>query len=48
MARYAAFLRAINVGTGRYIHRPCNAKFWDAQRTRNRLAEPTPVIRSAS
>ncbi|RME22001.1 MAG: dihydropyrimidinase [Deltaproteobacteria bacterium] len=32
-------------GTGRYIDRPCNADFWEAQRVRNRLAAPTPVER---
>ena len=32
-------------GRGKYVDRPCWATFWDAQKTRNRLAEPTPVQR---
>jgi dihydropyrimidinase len=32
-------------GRGVYVDRPCWAPFWDAQKTRNRLAEPTPVQR---
>ena len=32
-------------GTGRYVNRPCFAPYWDAQLTRNKLAEPTAVTR---
>jgi dihydropyrimidinase len=32
-------------GRGVYVDRPCWAPFWDAQKTRNQLAEPTPVER---
>ncbi|MEX1363412.1 MAG: dihydropyrimidinase [Nannocystaceae bacterium] len=32
-------------GRGKYIDRPCWATYWDSQKTRNRLAEPTPVER---
>ena len=33
-------------GRGRYIDRPCDAFYWDAQRKRNALAEPTAIKRS--
>ena len=33
-------------GRGRYINRPCNAFFWDAQRKRNELSEPSAVDRT--
>ena len=33
-------------GRGRYVNRPCNANFWDAQRSANDLAEPTKVERT--
>jgi dihydropyrimidinase len=32
-------------GTGRYVDRPCFAPYWDAQKLRNQLAEPTGVVR---
>ncbi|MFT7579698.1 MAG: dihydropyrimidinase [Myxococcota bacterium] len=32
-------------GRGRYIDRPCFPSYWDAQLTKNRLAEPTKVER---
>ena len=32
-------------GRGQYVDRPCWAPFWESQKTRNRLAEPTPVER---
>ena len=32
-------------GAGRYVNRPCNATFWETQRRRNALAEPTAVER---
>ncbi|HTF88026.1 MAG TPA: dihydropyrimidinase [Planctomycetota bacterium] len=32
-------------GWGKYVDRPCNAPFWDAQRIRNRVAEATRVER---
>jgi len=32
-------------GRGRHIERPCFPSYWEAQSTRNRLAEPTPVER---
>ncbi len=32
-------------GRGRYIHRPCNAPFWQAQRIRNSNQNPTGVQR---
>ncbi len=33
-------------GTGRYVPRPCNAPFWDAQRLRNQKNPWTPVQRA--
>lgn len=33
-------------GRGKYINRPCNATYWDAQNRRNAQAEPTAVDRS--
>ncbi|MEZ4445302.1 MAG: dihydropyrimidinase [Polyangiaceae bacterium] len=33
-------------GRGRYINRPCFAPYWDAVKTKNRLAEPTKVERA--
>ena len=32
-------------GTGKYVNRPCFAPYWDAQLTRNKLAEPSAVTR---
>ncbi len=32
-------------GRGRHIDRPCFAPYWDAQKTKNELAEPTKVER---
>ena len=32
-------------GRGKYIDRPCFPEYWHAQKTRNRLAEPTAVER---
>jgi dihydropyrimidinase len=32
-------------GWGKHIDRPCAAPYWDAQRIKNRLAEPTAVAR---
>jgi dihydropyrimidinase len=32
-------------GWGRYVDRPCSAAYWEAQRIKNRLAEPTKVER---
>jgi len=32
-------------GAGRYVNRPCNAFFWEAQNKRNALDLPSPVVR---
>ena len=32
-------------GAGRYIHRPCYPTYWENQKLRNDLAEPTKVER---
>ncbi|MCA9538525.1 MAG: dihydropyrimidinase [Myxococcales bacterium] len=37
-------LRSVR-GVGRYVDRPCFASYYTAQQTRNRLAEPTAVVR---
>jgi dihydropyrimidinase len=33
-------------GAGRYVNRPCWPRYWDAQKERNRLAEPSRVERA--
>ena len=32
-------------GFGRYVHKPCHARFFEQQRTRNAASQPTPVER---
>ena len=32
-------------GAGRHVNRPCWPNYWDAQKRKNALAEPTPVDR---